>query len=288
VDGADVTTASPFVQASVSKLVTSLTVVRLHLAGRLDITAPVPWDALGLTVDPAWRTVTPRELLDHTSGMPVARETWFDDPGDCRVPLAPLLTAPPRSHRGTWTYSNGNYCALGLLVEAVTGTTYDQAARTLVLDPAGVTTGHLTTAGVQPGDAPYTHPLGVGRLSRLGAAGQWVLATDAVAAVLATVTPEEEALLDSSAVMVAPDTTLGPRAWPTGPSAFVPGLQTDDWGHTGTVLGAKSCAWVLEGGRTVVVSTVAGESPSSGGALCRTVLPALSADLGLPPTYQPS
>jgi hypothetical protein len=52
------------------------------------------------------------------------------------------------------------------------------------------------------------------------------------------------------------------------------------WGHTGTVDGAKACAWRLEGGRTEIVAVVAGNRPSSGGRLCDQLLPALSTDLG--------
>jgi hypothetical protein len=53
------------------------------------------------------------------------------------------------------------------------------------------------------------------------------------------------------------------------------------WGHTGTVDGALACAWVLEGGRTVVAATVSGRTPSTGGAVCDRVVPAVADDLGI-------
>jgi hypothetical protein len=53
------------------------------------------------------------------------------------------------------------------------------------------------------------------------------------------------------------------------------------WGHTGTVDGALACAWVLEGGRTVVAATVSGRSPSTGGEVCDLVVPAVAGDLGM-------
>jgi hypothetical protein len=52
------------------------------------------------------------------------------------------------------------------------------------------------------------------------------------------------------------------------------------WGHTGTVLDAVTCAWVLTDG-TVIVALVGGRSPKSGGGVCDVVLPALGRDLGL-------
>jgi hypothetical protein len=52
------------------------------------------------------------------------------------------------------------------------------------------------------------------------------------------------------------------------------------WGHTGTVDGAKACAWVLDGGRTIVVGVISGNRPSTGGRLCDALVSALAVDLG--------
>lgn len=255
--GAPLTSESPLVVASVGKLITALTVARLAERGALTVDAPVPWEAMGLDPHPGWSTVTVRDLLDHTSGMPVARQSWLDDPGTCADPLRRLLVAPPTTERGRWRYSNGNYCALGLLIEHLTGDRYDVAAHQLVFVPAGVVGPRLTVDGPAPGDGPYRR--GIDRFDRLGAAGSWLAGTDHVAAVLARVT----------------DADLETLRWP--------GIFLDEfgWGHTGTVAGARACAWVLEEGRTAVAVTIAGERPQVGGGLCDVVLPALATDLGL-------
>ena len=254
--GQPVSPDTPLVLASVSKLVTALTVARLAERGDIDVSAPVPWDRMFVQHDPSWDDVTVRELLDHTSGMPKAQRSWLDDPGSCAIPLTAALTTPPRVTRGTWTYSNGNYCALGLLIEAVTVTPRDAAAQALVFGPIGVQGPHLTTDQPAPTDGPYA--LGVARLERLGGAGTWMASTDDMARMLDSVT-------------AADLTTLRP-----------PGIISDQygWGHTGTVDGAKSCAWVMEQGRTVVVATVSGNGPSSGGKVCDLVIPAIATDLG--------
>ena len=257
VDGGPVTTDTPFVVASVSKLVTALTVARLAEAGLLDADAAVPWAAMGIPHDALWDDVTVRELLTHTSGMPVARTSWLDDPGPCSIPLAQALALPPEPTRSSWRYSNGNYCALGLLVQHVTGSQLDAAARVAVFDPILVTGPHLTTDGVQPGDAPYFK--NVARFDRLGGAGTWMASTDDIAAMLSAVSPSDRATL----------------AWP--------GIMADQygWGHTGTVDGAKACAWVLDGGRTIVVGVISGNRPSTGGELCDMLVSALAVDLGV-------
>ena len=257
VGGQQLTTATPMVLASVSKLVTSLTIARLAEEHLVDVDAPVPWTAMGLAHDPAWDSVTVRELLSHTSGMPIARESWLNDPGSCAIPLQAALASLPRATRGKWVYSNGNYCALGLLAEHAGGLPRDVLARQLALDALADHGAHLTTDAPLPSDGPYAK--GVARLERLGGAGTWMASTDTVADMVDSVTSADQVTMAYPAVM------------------------TDQygWGHTGTVDGAEACAWRLEGGRTTVVAVVAGNRPGSGGRICDRLLPALSTDLGL-------
>ena len=246
------------VLASVSKLITSLSIARLVQGGVVTLDAPVPWAAMGLVVAPGWETVTVGELVAHTGGMPTARDSWFNLPGPCTIPLQAAMSAPPQSTRGSWRYSNGDYCALGLLIQHLTGSRFDAAARALIFEPLRLTGEHLTTDPALPTDGPY--PRGLTQLDRLGGAGTWMASTDEIAEMVATVTPQDR-------------TTL----------AF-PGVFIDQygWGHTGTVDGAKACAWRLEGDRTTIVAVVGGNHPSSGGEVCDLVVPALAGDLGIP------
>jgi CubicO group peptidase (beta-lactamase class C family) len=256
IDGAPATSDSPMVVASVGKLLTALMVARLDEAGAIDVDAPMPWTDIGVPTHPDWTGVTVRELLAHTSGMPVERRAWFRGGVDCAGFLPTLLDRPPSVTRGEWTYSNGNYCALGLLVAQATGAPLDVAAQSLLFDPVGSTGVHLSTDGQRPSDVAYG--LGVERLSRLGGAGAFIVSTDDLAAVLADVTPSDLSVLTWSGVMI----------------------DQYGWGHTGTVDGALACAWVLEDGRTVVAATVSGASPSTGGEVCDLVVPAVADDLG--------
>jgi CubicO group peptidase (beta-lactamase class C family) len=254
--GQPVTTDSPLVLASVSKLVTALTVARLAQAGMLDLAAPMPWDAMGTPHDPWWNDVTPQELLWHTSGMPVVQNSWLNQPGPCAVPLGEAMALPPRDWRGRWVYSNGNYCALGMLIEHASGQRMDDAARRWLFDREGITGPHLTVDGLLPTDGPYQ--LDVRRLDRLGGAGTWMGSSDDIAELLSAVTEADRAMLTLPGVM----------------------LDQYGWGHTGSVDGTRACAWVMDGGHTVLVGVIAGNRPSSGRALCDVLVPALAQDLG--------
>jgi CubicO group peptidase (beta-lactamase class C family) len=256
-DGQPLDTDSPFVIASVSKMVTALSITRLVEDDRVELTDEVPWDALGIAHDPAWDSTTVRQLLAHTSGMPVARKSWLDDPGSCDIPLREAMALPPTDTLGTWTYSNGNYCALGLLVEHVTGLALDEAAYQLVFDPAGITGPYLSTDGFRESSVPYVK--GLARLQRLGGAGTWLASTDDIAAMFSAVTDDDLVTLQ----------------WP--------GIIIDQygWGHTGSLDGAEACAWVMQDGRTVIIAFISGSKPNTGGEVCDKVVPALASDLGV-------
>jgi len=147
------------VVASVSKLVTAIAVARLDQQGLLDVNATMPWSLMDFAPNEQWSNVTISELLDHTSGMPVARRSWFISDADCRSFLPTFLISPPTSHRGEWQYSNGNYCALGLLVEFITGQPLDIAIQQLVFDPLGIDGLHLSTGGLLPTDVQHPDDL---------------------------------------------------------------------------------------------------------------------------------
>jgi D-alanyl-D-alanine carboxypeptidase len=256
IGGDPVTSDTPMVVASVSKMLTAIGLSRLAQNGPLELDQPVPWAFLGLHPHTGWGGVTPRDLLGHAAGMPVVRTSWFTGEGSCAQYLPALIAGAPRGHRGTWTYSNGNYCALGLLVEFLTGEPLNDALDDLVFDPNDLSPARLSTDGQLPDEVG--HRRGVARLSRLGGAGTLIVSTDSIAGALATLTPADRQSLH----------------WPGG---FI---DQYGFGHTGTVGGAVACAWVLEGGRTVVAATISGERPATGGAVCDAIEPALGSDLG--------
>jgi D-alanyl-D-alanine carboxypeptidase len=142
-DGKTPDAESVFPLGSISKQFTAAAVIALVDAGKVQVDAPVgkylpEWfaDEPGLHVS---------HLLSQTSGL--ADFLWLEGyrklADDAATPIAAYVAlaaaAPRRYPPGTrWSYSNSNYKALALIVERVTGRSFDGALADFVLRPAGV------------------------------------------------------------------------------------------------------------------------------------------------------
>lgn len=113
----------------------------------------------------AWHAVTLRQLLGHTSGLPdfAESEAWSEAAaGSLAVapPPAALLAfvadEPLTFTPGTqYRYSNSDNIAVGLMVEAATRTSYEEALRNQVLQPLGLRRTSLPAGPQLP--APFIH-----------------------------------------------------------------------------------------------------------------------------------
>ncbi|MGW2663918.1 serine hydrolase domain-containing protein [Nocardia tengchongensis] len=127
---------------STTKTFTGTTMMRLVDSGRVDLDAPVRRYLPDFAVaDPeASATVTVRQLLDHTSG-------WLGDDlqdfgrGEDAVArfVASMTRLPQRTPPGAvFAYNNAGLVVAGRIVEVVTGSVYEDAVRTMLLDPLGL------------------------------------------------------------------------------------------------------------------------------------------------------
>ncbi|MFI1280760.1 serine hydrolase domain-containing protein [Streptomyces sp. NPDC020858] len=136
-----------FRAGSVTKAFTSAVVLQLAAEGRVDLDRPVRQYLPG-TVPDAYGTVTVRQLLNHTSGMPTAdgpgeafEAQWEHrfDVTDVREQIANALAKKPEFAPGAAQhYLNINYTVLGVLIEKLTGTTYEDAVGRRILKPLGL------------------------------------------------------------------------------------------------------------------------------------------------------
>jgi D-alanyl-D-alanine carboxypeptidase len=150
-----------------TKEFTAALILKLEADGKLSLN-----DTIGrwLPQYPAWRDVTIRSLLDMTSGIPNYSETV--EIGEIQATdihhqfsAKELIgSVDPENGRhlppnAGWFYSNTNYILAGLIIEAASGLSYEQALTTLILKPLGLSDTYYAN-GPHPGPASAGPELG--------------------------------------------------------------------------------------------------------------------------------
>lgn len=159
-NGHQVTPSTPFLWGSVAKPVTATLVVQLADAGALELDAPVSDYLPGFAMaDDAARTITVRQLLTHTSGIPERLDLTdrYDAgrrPGDIVTDLEGTQLVGPVGQEHA--YSSVNYILLAAIVEEVTGQEFADVLRQRLLAPASMGTA-ITTAGQAAERLPSGH-----------------------------------------------------------------------------------------------------------------------------------
>jgi CubicO group peptidase (beta-lactamase class C family) len=137
-----VTPQTPFVIESLSKSFTALAIMQLVEQGKLDLDAPVqrylPWFRVADPDTSAHMTL--RHLLHQTSGLSQLTGNLFhvrtdisDDALEHEV--RSLLTVRTKPLGQTYEYSNMNYTILGLIVQTVSGQSYEEYIQQHILEP---------------------------------------------------------------------------------------------------------------------------------------------------------
>ena len=140
--GRPVTPQTPFLIGSVTKSMTALAVMQLVEAGKVELDAPVqryiPWfrDA-----DPrSSAQITVRMLVNQTSGLPQAPTMvtwrWPDQPDAIERHVRLIATMKPVFPPGqSFGYSNANFATLGMILQVVSGQSYEEFIQQHVFAP---------------------------------------------------------------------------------------------------------------------------------------------------------
>jgi len=189
---ADVAAAAPitpdtaFNVGSLSKIATAWGVMRLVERGKVDLDQPVDTYLKGWHLPPSRfdaKQITVRRVLSHTAGIS-NHDYYGSDPSS---PLPPIIdslsgktgTGEVRvvSAPGTgMSYSGADYAIMQLLIESVTGISFQEYMKSEVFQPLGMKD---TAFGLPPGFAqrmalpygPFGEPLPRLRYNELAAAG---------------------------------------------------------------------------------------------------------------------
>ncbi|MEO8264841.1 MAG: serine hydrolase domain-containing protein [Ilumatobacteraceae bacterium] len=270
------TTRTRFRIASVSKMLTAVAIMQFVEAGSIELDQAFAGQ-LGLDgpfADPRVGTVTVRQLMSHTSGFAASRGIFFGHGVDSWQQAASnafgqVLQFDPGT---AFQYSNTNYCLLGLLVESVTGQSFETAIRQRVLEPIGAKAHLAPTFDTQAGDALHASATGRNYMEALGPAGGWVatpldVAKLASALRLAEIAPTDGALVGKPSVdamrVPVPVPVEDPpplNGWSYGLGLILFG--DGSWGHTGTIESTHAIVVNRTDGLTVSV-LVSGKVPDS-------------------------
>ena len=143
--GQVMTAQTPLILGSTSKSFTALAIMQLLEAGRISLDTPVrdylPWFEVDEPLVPAAASlITVRHLLNHTSGIPTGKSIGasltgsVDETSEEAVrALGKIATTTPAGT--TFQYSNGNYVILGLLVQTVSGQSYESYVQEHIYTP---------------------------------------------------------------------------------------------------------------------------------------------------------
>jgi CubicO group peptidase (beta-lactamase class C family) len=160
-----------FQVASLSKFVTAIGVMALVEQGKIDLDAPVSrylkrWSLPASSFDNDGVTV--RRLLSHTAGLTDGLGYGGFKPGEAVQPLPESLTKASDASPGrdgmtrvgqkpgeSWVYSGGGYTLLQLMIEDVTGQSFEEFMQTAVFQPLGMTRSTYVVADDAPNLAEF-------------------------------------------------------------------------------------------------------------------------------------
>ena len=148
---------TPWNVGSITKTFVAVVVLQLADEGRIDLDAGIA--RYFPTLKDAER-ITPRELLQHTSGL----NEYNDKPavlndGNRHWTADEMIAVAEAAGRvgepgGAFHYSNTNYIVLGEIIQKVTGHRWDEEVRTRIAEPLGLQHTSLITDDLAPGFMP--------------------------------------------------------------------------------------------------------------------------------------
>ncbi|HEX2925658.1 MAG TPA: serine hydrolase domain-containing protein [Ruminiclostridium sp.] len=136
-----VTPQTPFMIGSITKSFTALAIRQLVNEGKIELDRPVidyiPW--FKLSDVKASRQITIRNLEEHTSGISTQASyeyELYNDRYSLVQAVQMLARVKPNKPVGqSFQYSNINYIILGLVVQTVSGMTYEEYIKNNIFDP---------------------------------------------------------------------------------------------------------------------------------------------------------
>jgi|HubBroStandDraft_2_1064218.scaffolds.fasta_scaffold03042_8 CubicO group peptidase (beta-lactamase class C family) len=141
--------------ASMTKVFTAVAIMQLVQEGRISLDEPVI--QILPQLPPHWSAITVRHCLSHTSGLP---DVLTDDvnattvSGDRDAALAEVAKQPLKPAGAASIYNQTGYVLLGMIIEKISGMSYQDFVQSRLINPAGMKTVHFGDGwAIIPGEA---------------------------------------------------------------------------------------------------------------------------------------
>lgn len=148
-----VTPATLFAIGSSTKAFTTFGLGVMADSGRFDWDVPVREYLPGLRLhdDFAGTRLTARDMVTHRSGLPRHDLAWYSNRNLTPDSMLALIRyfEPNRGLREAWQYNNMMYVLSGYLLGQLTGTSWEDAVRSLILQPLGMQRTNFSVAQSQ-------------------------------------------------------------------------------------------------------------------------------------------
>lgn len=158
---------------SVTKIITAIAIIQLYEQGKLNIEDSVSKYLPNFNIkypSDTSKTITIRNLLNHSSGIPGAGMTvvkWIHHEGEPHWNQTEFLKKVLPDYSTLWfepgektSYTNIAYMVLGAIIEEVTNQTYEDYVRQNILDPLGMKhTDFVYRKEIEPFEAGGSHPI---------------------------------------------------------------------------------------------------------------------------------
>jgi CubicO group peptidase (beta-lactamase class C family) len=155
--GRPVTPQTPFIMGSLAKSFTALAVMQLVEQGQVELDAPVqrylPW--FRVADDAASAQITVRHLLNQTSGLSTKTGRAFQgnpdlSDGALEQAVRALRDYPLAQPVGmTYQYSTVNYAVLGLIVQTVSGQSFEDYVQEHIFVPLDMRSSYTSQSAAQ-------------------------------------------------------------------------------------------------------------------------------------------
>jgi CubicO group peptidase (beta-lactamase class C family) len=155
-----VTSQTLFPIASCTKAFTAMTVGMLVDDGLLEWDKPIKkyLPDFKMRDDYATKCLTPRDLLSHRCGLPGHDMMWYATKFNRREIMKRLRYLEPTCDlRTTFQYQNLMYVVIGVLIEEVSGISWEQFVRTRILNPLAMDRSNFSTVITQQ-DSDFASP----------------------------------------------------------------------------------------------------------------------------------